>query len=86
MESSSLTKNQTQAPVLGAQSLSRGTTREVPLVILVLCSVLSHSVVSDSATPWAVACQGPLSMGILQARIPEWVVVPSSRGYSQPRD
>ena len=81
MESSSLSKNQTQAPVLGARSLSRGTTREV-LVILVLYSVLSHSVVSDSATPWAVACQGPLSMGILQARIPEWVAVPSSRGSS----
>ena len=26
------------------------------------CSV-SHSVVSDSATPWTVACQAPLSMG-----------------------
>ena len=24
--------------------------------------------------------------GILQARIPEWVAVPSSRGSSQPRD
>ena len=28
----------------------------------------------------------PLSMGILQARILEWVVMPSSRGSSQPRD
>ena len=27
------------------------------------CAVLSHSVVSDSATPWTVACQAPLSMG-----------------------
>ena len=25
-------------------------------------------------------------MGILQARIQEWVVIPSSRGFSQPRD
>ena len=24
-------------------------------------------------TPWTVACQAPLSMGILQARILEWV-------------
>ena len=24
--------------------------------------MLSHSVVSDSASPWAVACQAPLSM------------------------
>ena len=34
------------------------------------------------ATPWAVACQAPLSMGILQARILEWVVILSSRGSS----
>ena len=36
-------------------------------------------------TPWTVAHQAPLSMGILQARILEWVVMPSSRGSSQPR-
>ena len=28
----------------------------------------------------------PLSMGILQTRILEWVAMPSSRGNSQPRD
>ena len=33
-----------------------------------------------------VAGQAPLSVGILQARILEWVVMPSSRGYSRPRD
>ena len=33
-----------------------------------------------------VARQAPLSMGILQARIVEWVATPSSRGSSQPRD
>ena len=33
-----------------------------------------------------VACQAPLSMGILQARILGWVASPSSRGSSQPRD
>ena len=38
------------------------------------------------ATPWTVACQAPLSTGILQARILEWVAMPSSRGSSQPRD
>ena len=47
---------------------------------------LSHSVVSDSAIPWTITCQAPLSMGILQARILEWVAMPSSRGSSQPRD
>ena len=46
----------------------------------------SRSVVSDSATPWTVARQAPLSMGILQARILEWVAMPSSGGFSQPRD
>ena len=49
------------------------------------CAVLSHSVVSDFATPWTVPHQAPLSMGILQARILEWIAMPSSRGSSQPR-
>ena len=31
---------------------------------------------------WTVACQAPLSMGILQARILEWVAIPFSGGYS----
>ena len=37
-------------------------------------------------TPWSAACQAPLSTGIFQASILVWVVVPSSRGSSQPRD
>ena len=39
--------------------------------------------------PWTVACQAPLSVGILQARIlewVEWVAMYSSRGSSQPRN
>ena len=51
-----------------------------------LVCVLSHSVVSNSATPWTVACQASLSMRILQEMILEWVATPSSRGSSQPRD
>ena len=51
----------------------------------VCCAVLSRSVMSDSATQWAVAHQAPLSMGILQARILEWVAMPSSRRSSPPR-
>ena len=35
---------------------------------------LSH--VQLFATPWTVGCQAPLSMGILQARILEWVAMP----------
>ena len=46
-----------------------------------LCSVISNFV-----NPLGCACQAPLSMGILQARILEWVAMPSSRGSSQPRD
>ena len=37
-------------------------------------------------TPWTVARQAPLSVGILQAKILEWVAMPFSRGSSQPRD
>ena len=37
-------------------------------------------------TPWTVAHQALLSMGILQAQILEWVAMPSSRGSSPPRD
>ena len=48
--------------------------------------VLRLSRVQLFATPWTVAHQAPLSLGILQARILEWVAMPSSRGSSQPRD
>ena len=49
-------------------------------------AVLSHSVVSESATPWTEACWVPLCMEILQGRILEWDAMPSFRGSSQPRD
>ena len=39
---------------------------------LACCAVLSHSFISDSATPWAVH-------GILQARLLEWIAMPSFR-------
>ena len=54
--------------------------------------VLSHSVVSDSLDkksglyrPWTIACQASLSIGIVQARILEWVAISFSRGSSPPR-
>ena len=37
-------------------------------------------------TPWTAVRQAPLSMGLLQERILEWVAMPSSRVSSQPRD
>ena len=50
--------------------------------MLCYASLLSHLLV----TPWTVAHQAPLSMEILQARILEWVAMPSPRGCSQPKD
>ena len=48
-----------------------------------LLFLLSHSVMSDSfVTPWATACQTPLTIGILQARILGWVAMLSSRRSS----
>ena len=53
-------------------------------VVLCCAWLLSH--VWLCATPWVVPRQAPLSMGILQARILEWVAVSFSRGFAQPRD
>ena len=47
-----------------------------------LCDMLRLSVVSD---PRDCSPQAPPSTGILQARILEWVAMPSSRGSSQSR-
>ena len=57
----------------------------VPLLYLNLCCTVL-SCVWLLVTPWTVAHQAPLSMGILQAIILEWVARPSSRASSQPRD
>ena len=38
----------------------------------------------NTGVDWTVAYQAPLSMGILQARILEWIAMPSSRGSSHP--
>ena len=44
--------------------------------------VKSLSRVRLFTTPWTVARQAPLSMGILQTRIIEWVAMPFSRRSS----
>ena len=49
-----------------------------------LCSVTS--VVSDFLWPTDCSPPGSSVHGILQAKILEWVAVPSSRGYSWPRN
>ena len=56
-------------------------------MLWIICAVLkSISHVRLFATPWTAARQAPLSVGILLARILEWVAMLSSRGFSQPRD
>ena len=50
----------------------------------VLC-VITRSAVSDSATPWAVACKAP-APGISRVRVLGWAAVSSSGGSSRPRD
>ena len=49
-----------------------------------LCLVMQSSCLF--VTPWTVAHQAPLCMGIFQARTLEWVPMLFSRGSSQPRD
>ena len=44
----------------------------------------SCSVMSDSLSPWTVACYASLSM--VQAKILEWLAIPFSRGSSPPWD
>ena len=50
------------------------------------CMLNHFSHVQLFATLWTIAHQAPLSMGILQASILEWVAISFSRGSSQPRD
>ena len=49
------------------------------------CMVSRFSHVQLYATLRTVARQAPLSMGILQARILEWIALPSSKGFFWPR-
>ena len=52
-----------------------------------VCAVLScFSHVRLFSTPWTVVHKAPLSTGILQARILDWVAISSSRGSSWPGD
>ena len=49
------------------------------------CVLSCFNCVQFFATLWTVTCQDPLSMGIFQARILEWVDMPSSMGSFWPR-
>ena len=46
--------------------------------------MLSHSVVSDSANPWAIAYQAPLSMGFSRHEYWSELSFPSSRDLPNP--
>ena len=52
----------------------------VMMMCLLVLNRFSH--VQLSETPWTVARQAPLSLWVLQARILEWVSIPSSIGSS----
>ena len=58
----------------------------VCVCVCVRAQLLRH--VQLFVTTWAVAHQGPLSMGFssLQTRIMEWVAISSSKASSGPRD
>ena len=45
-----------------------------------MCCAQSLNRIRLFATPWTVACQVPLSMGILRARILEWVAIALLQG------
>ena len=63
-------------PVTKAQTLHDST------LLLLFC----HEVVSNSATPWTIVCQAPLSMGFQRLSILGWVAISFSQGSSQTRD
>ena len=48
--------------------------------VCVCVCACSHSVMSDSVTPWTIALPDSSVHVILQARILEWVAIPFSRG------
>ena len=60
------------------------TSKAIYIALVFCCAVFSH--IWLFVNPWTTAHQARLSVGILQARILEWVSMPSSRGPSQPRD
>ena len=62
-------------PALAGGFFTTSATWEAPKIVVLM---LSH--VQLFVTPWTVAHQAPLSMGIFQARILEWVAY--SRGSS----
>ena len=57
-----------------------------PLVFIICVCVLVARLCLTLSDLMDCTLQGPSACGILWARIPEWVVIPFSRGSSWPRD
>ena len=73
-------------PTLSCKTLTSNLSTVLP-GLLDECAVLSHfNCVWLFATSWTVARQALFFHGILQAKILEWVAMPSSRASSWPRD
>ena len=74
-------------PALAGEFFTTSATQEAQYYIYNYCAVLCLVAQSclSLCNPMDLALQAPLSLGILQARILEWVAVPSSRGSSQPK-
>ena len=73
---------------IAAQSLESSYSPLNSIVVALLQCTCAQSLshVLFFATPWTIAHQATLSMGILQARILGWVAMHSSRGSSKPSD
>ena len=77
----------------GASSAAKDPRCQIPVFLSMLGSVkkgagggLVAKLCPTLATPWTVACQAPVSLGILQARVLELVAISFSRGSSRPRN
>ena len=70
----------------GIESLGNRARKEHGYNYSYVCALFSHSLCLTLCDPMDGNPQDILSMGILQARILEWVAMSSSRGSSQPRN
>ena len=55
----------------------------VSVLCMHVCVLSCFSRVQLLVTPWTAACPAPLSMGLFQTRIMEWIAMPSSGGSSR---
>ena len=63
---------------MNSHSVNEDRVRKVILLVAQSCLTLCHPI--DCSSPGSSVCEIP------QARILEWIAIPTSRGSSQPRD